>query len=212
MLYFNTLPQILTPDENGNAIILTNLLTRAKLLEELKNNPMLFYTYVIQDGDTPEIIADKYYDDPNRFWIVLYANEILDPLWDWPLPQQQFLNYIDSKYKTVAEEEGKTPFEYVTTTVHSYQKIIETTDSVTSETTTNYVSVDETTYNSIVTGTQTYSFPAPNTNTCTITITKRIIYIYDYEYELNESKRKIKLLNTIYANQMEQTFKEVMSK
>jgi len=62
MLYFNTLPKIFTPDQNGNYILMTNILTRAKLVEKLQNNPMLFYKYTIQDGDTPEILAEKYYE------------------------------------------------------------------------------------------------------------------------------------------------------
>ena len=96
MLYFDTLPKIITADQNGNFIVLTNLLVRAKLLDELQNNPMLFYTYSIQDGDTPEIVADKYYGDPFAFWIILYSNQILDPIWNWPLTYQEFLNFLDA--------------------------------------------------------------------------------------------------------------------
>lgn len=210
MLYFNSLPQIFTPDENGNPIVLTNLLTRAKLLDELKNNPMLFYKYTIQEGDTPEIIADKYYDDTNRFWMVLYSNELLDPLWDWPLTQQEFLKFIEGKYSEKAQLENKTTYEYVISTIHSYEKIIETIDSVTSTTTKNIVSIDSATYNSLTPSTQTYNLS--DGNSCTINIDKRTVTIYDYEYELNESKREIRLLNSVYANQMEQTFREVMSK
>ena len=110
MFYFNTLPKIITPDENGNPILLTNLITRARLVDELRNNPMLFYEYAIQEGDTPEIVAEKYYGDPYRYWIVLLSNELLNPLWDWPLSDQMFLEYIDTKYKTDAEAEDKTPF------------------------------------------------------------------------------------------------------
>jgi hypothetical protein len=210
MLYFNTLPKIITPDQNGNAILLTNILTRAKLLEELQNNPMLFYKYDIQDGDTPEIIADKYYDDVNRFWLVMYANQLLDPLWDWPLPYQQFLLYIDSKYKDAAEAENKTPFEYTNTTIHNYEKIIETLDSETQLTSKQTVSIDETTYNALTPSSET--FLLPNGFFCTITITKSAVTIFDYEYNLNESRRNIKILNSTFASQMEDAFAKVMSK
>lgn len=210
MLYFNTLPKILTPDQNGNLILLTNILTRAKLLEELQNNPMLFYTYEIQDGDTPEIVADKYYNDPNRFWLVTYSNQILDPVWDWPLQQQQFLDYIDSKYKTAAENAGKTPFEYTNTTIHNYEKIIETTDSETGSTTTQSVTIDETAYNALTPSTNTFNIP--NGFSCTIATSKKAVTIFDYEYNLNESKRNIKILNAAYASQMENSFYKVMSK
>lgn len=80
MLYFDTLPKILMDDQNGNPILLTNLVSRAALIEDLKNNPMLFYKYTIQEGDTPEIVAEKYYGDAYRYWIVLYSNELMDPV------------------------------------------------------------------------------------------------------------------------------------
>ena len=210
MLYFNTLPKILTPDESGNPILLTNILTRAKLLEELQNNPMLFYTYDIQDSDTPEIIASKYYGDSNRFWLITYSNQILDPVWDWPLPFQQFLEYIDSKYAAEAEEANQTPFVYTNDTIHAYQKIVNTTDNTTLQTTENIITIDYDTYQSLTPSTNTYTLP--DGQTCTIAITKNAQTIYDYEYELNEAKRNIKILNENYAGQMEQTFVDVMSR
>lgn len=210
MLYFNTLPKILTSDENGNLIILTNILTRAKLLDELQNNPMLFYTYAIQDGDTPEIVASKYYDDPNRFWLVTYSNQILDPVWDWPMTYQQLLEYIDNKYADEAAGAGKTPYEYAITTVYSYEKITSMTNNYTQTTTTNTTSLDATSYNSLTPSTNTYTLP--DETTCTIQISKNISTLFDYEYNLNESKRNIKVLNVSYADQMEQTFQDLMSR
>ena len=76
MLYFNSIPKILTPDVNGEGILLTNLMARSEIIPSLLNNPMMFYKYDIQEGDTPEIIADKYYGDSYRYWIVLFANQI----------------------------------------------------------------------------------------------------------------------------------------
>lgn len=210
MLYFNTLPKILTSDENGNLIILTNILTRAKLLDELQNNPMLFYTYAIQDGDTPEIVASKYYDDPNRFWLVTYSNQILDPVWDWPMTYQQLLEYIDNKYADEAAGAGKTPYDYINTTIHNYQKITNTTDGETQLTTTHITSLDFASYSSLIPSTNTYTLP--DGNTCTVEITKNAVTIYDYEYNLNELKRNIKVLNVSYADQMEQTFQDLMSR
>jgi hypothetical protein len=58
----------------------------------------LYYTYDIQEGDTPEIIAHKYYGDSYRYWIVLFANELLDPQWDWPMTYKMFEQYLADKY------------------------------------------------------------------------------------------------------------------
>lgn len=208
MLYFDTLPKILTPDQNGNPIVLTNLMVRARLLEEFENNPVLFYQYAIQDSDTPEIIADKYYNDSYRYWIVLYCNKMLDPLWDWPLNQSLFLGYIDSKYATEAQAASQTPFEYTNTTVYTYQKITKTTDLSSLTENTIYTNLTQTEYNSLMPSSATYSIPgAPS---CTVEISKRIVTIFDYEYEKNEEKRIIKILNEFYVNQFEKTFEDLM--
>jgi hypothetical protein len=209
MLYFNTLPKIFTPDQNGTYILLTNILTRAKLVEKLQDNPMLFYTYSIQDGDTPEILAEKYYDDPFRYWIILYANQIMDPLWGWPLPYQQFLSFIDSKYADDAVAAGKTPFEYTNTTVQEYQKITTTIDNYSETTTTQITSVDFTTYSAINASETTYSIP--NGSTCTVKISKNLVTLFDYEFNLNEAKREIKIMDSKYAGQMEEQFRALMS-
>lgn len=207
MFYFNTLPKIITPDENGNSILLTNLVTRARLIEQLQNNPMLFYEYAIQDGDTPEIIAEKYYGDPFRYWIILLSNEIFDPLWDWPLSDQMFLQYIDTKYATEAEDAGQTPFEYTNTTIYKYEKIITTTNSVSGNENVVRVSITQTQYNALSPSSTTFSLPD---GTCTIDITKEQITIFDYESDLNQSKRQIKILNNSYVDEMERVFKDVM--
>jgi hypothetical protein len=209
MLYFNTLPKVLTPDQNGNYILMTNILTRAKLIDELQNNPMLFYKYNIQDGDTPEIVAEKYYDDPYKYWIVLYSNQIMDPIWNWPLNYEQFLDYINSKYATEADDAGKTPYEYTNTTVYAYQKIITTIDSYSEISTEKIIPLDVSAYNSFMETNNTYTLPSGLT--CSVRNTKRSVSLYDYEYDLNESRREIKVMDKNYVNQMEEQLKTVMS-
>jgi hypothetical protein len=208
MYYFNTLPKIITPDQNGYPILMTNLLSRAAIVQELLNNPMQFYEYAIQEGDTPEIVADKYYGDPFKYWIVLFSNQILDPVWEWPMPYTAFLEYIDSKYATEAEDAGKTPYEYANTTVYEYKKIITTTDVFTGTETVKEVSITEDDYNTLSESTTTYDIPGGTS--CIVAITKNIITLFDYEEDLNETRRQIKLLNSNYAGDIEQQLKILM--
>lgn len=198
MKYFDTLPKIITSDNNNNNIILTNLLARASVINSLLTDPLLFYTYDIQEGDTPEIIAHKYYDNMYRYWIVLMVNQIMDPQWDWPLSGNQFNSYIEDKYTTTN----------VYATIHHYEKIITQYDSGTKTTTTNTLIIDENTYNySVVEGTQIVTTA---TGTVTITTSKRAVSIYTHELETNESKRTIKLLNKSYVNEVESQLKDLM--
>jgi hypothetical protein len=209
MLYFDTLPKILTTDELGNPIVMTNILTRAKLVEELQNNPMLFYEYAVQEGDTPETIAFKYYGDPYKYWIILYSNQILDPIWEWPiLDEAQFILYIDNKYATEAEAEDMTPLQYVNSTVYSYYKVITTTNLYTDQVDIKKAVVDQTTYNSIVPSSSTYNIP--NGYTVKVETDKTISYLIDYEREQNEKRRTIKILNESYSYRMEEQLRFVM--
>ena len=181
MKYFDNLPKLVKTDAKGNSVLMTNLMARASVIPSLMKDPSVFYQYDIQDGDTPEIVASKYYDDPNRFWLVTYSNQILDPVWNWPMTYSQFLDYIDSKYEQDAADAGKTPYNYTKDTVYAYQKIINTTDNYTHDTTKNVVSIDQSTYNTLIPSTTTYTLP--DGETCTIEITKNLVTLFDYEYD-----------------------------
>jgi hypothetical protein len=208
MYYFDTLPKIITPDQNGYPILMTNLLARSAIVQELLNNPMQFYEYAIQEGDTPEIVAEKYYGDPFRYWIVLFSNQILDPVWDWPMSYASLLEYIDSKYATEAADAGKTPYEYTNSTVYEYKKILTTTDTYTETVTVNEVSISEDDYNSLIESSTIYNIPGGTS--CIVVITKKIITLYDYENDLNDSRRQIKLLNSNYAGEIESQLNVLM--
>jgi hypothetical protein len=208
MLYFDTFPLVVASDYKNNAILLTNLMARVQIIPSLLRNPLLFYSYDLKESDRPDIIAHKYYDDSNKYWMVLFANEIMDPLYDWPLTSQQFDAYLKSKYSVAAGGDAYV-LTYTTGTVQEYRKTITTYDSTSLETTTKTVVVDLTTYNSITTGsvTQTFSSGASVTRT----ISKTPVSIYDYEIELNEAKQNIKLINSSYSNQLENDLKTLMA-
>lgn len=198
MQYFDTLPKVVYT-QNGVASIYTNLLARVSVIPQILKDPLLYYTYDIQEGDTPEIIAHKYYGDSYRYWIVLFANELLDPQWDWPMTSRVFEQYLADKY----------PSTNVYSEVEYYEKIITQYDSNTQTTTVNKVRIDEDAYNLLpVTQTATYTLP---TGPVTITTERNAVSVYDYELDLNESKRNIKILNSIYVNQFEEQFKQLLT-
>lgn len=199
MFYFNSFPKVQTTDYNNNTIVLTNLLKRIELIPALLKNPLLFYQYDIQEGDTPDIIANKYYGDSYRYWLPLFANQILDPQWEWPLTSSQFDAYIKDKYGSVAD---------ATSTVKEYRKTVTTVDSSTLEETTKTIVVDENTYNSITPGISSAQFPSGAT--VTKTISKSAVSVYDYELEQNEAKRTIDIINSIYTAEIESQFKSLM--
>ena len=219
MKYFETLPSIITTDYNNNLVLLKNLLARAVLLPQVQNNPLLLYSYAIQDGDTPEIVAHKYYGNVDRYWIVLHGNQSLDPQWDWPLTSQQFQKYIVNKYKqdtanslniSVSSTNESQILSYTLGTVHHYEKTITTRDNVTQTQAVKTITIDETTYDSTTITERTATFSDGSTSIQSTT--KDIVSIYNHENNLNEAKRNIKLINSSFAGPLELQLKSLMSR
>ena len=167
------------------------------------------YRYAVQDGDTPEIVANKYYGSPFRYWIALYGNpQMMDPQSDWPLSTKNFTIYLQDKYATSANGTANV-LSYILGTVHHYEKVITTIDNTTKTTAIKVVEVDQDTYNSIIPLTTTSTFP--DGSSITYTVEPNAVSIYNYEDQANESKRNIDLINSTYASAIETQYQSLVS-
>jgi hypothetical protein len=193
MKYFNTLPKI-AQNINGKTTVYTNLMTRISVTSDLLDNPVNYYDYDVQDGDTPEIIAHKYYGDVYRYWVVMFANQYLDPQWDWPMDGKLFQQYMQEKYTQVNPKN----------IVHHYEKTITQYNSAHQTTKVDSVALDAVSYNSTLE--ETYFVNAFGEQ-IKVTIDKQAVTLYDYEERLNETRRSIKLLNVNLVNEIEKQFK-----
>jgi hypothetical protein len=222
MYYFQQFPTTLTTDYNNNKIVVKNILNRAEVIPNLLKNQVIFYNYDISDGDTPEIIGNKYYSDPYRYWIVGYSNQILDLQSEWPMSGLLFIDYIMDKYQGEANTYYSLPsgtnansaqiLAYTQTTIQNYIKSVQVYDSNYSNTTTTLYVVDSNAYANITNTSQPLTLSFPNGSYSTITITKYTQSIYDYEVEQNEQKRAIQLLDKSYAGSIENQFSTLIGK
>ena len=98
-MYFESFPTIFY-DANGDGTFkdVKNLLRRVGLRTLVKTNVLLFDTYEVKEGETPEMIAHKLYGDSNLHWIILMINEVTDRYHQWPMTVPQFLDFINDKY------------------------------------------------------------------------------------------------------------------
>lgn len=216
--YFNFFPKTFyNLDAKKNSLdTVTNIIARFAFENSLKENTAGFYEYEVKDGETPEIIASKYYDNPERHWIVLMFNDIIDPQFDWPLDYRSFLEYIDTKYS--APEYADTANTSVPglswarniNNVQSYYKIV--TQQTVNDTFIDKLEVDALTY-----ANNDFMQPGSSTNyllddgtSIIISTDKETKSYFDYENELNESKRKIKLLKREFVPAVEKEFKRVV--
>ncbi len=223
MKYFLNFPsvQYSLDDNNVDFKLVKNPLARVRFVREILQNIKVFYEYDVSDSDvSSEIIAYKLYDDPNRYWMVMFANEKIDPYYDLPLKDSDFNSLIEYKYGSIANAQSQ---------IHHYErrtKIVTDKDGITGEN--EYVnefqeySFDFTT-NTIVTNTlPTITSPiVVSTETTevaddgiqiTTTVTDYAISNYDYEFNANEEKRKIRLVRREYAATIESQFKNLLSK
>jgi len=187
MFYFEPFPTIdYDIKKNGNTTEVTNLFLRYKILDVFKNQSAVYYNYSIKDGERPDVIAAKYYDDESLDWIILLTNNIVDPHFDWPLDNQAFTNYIVKKYGSITAAKEDT---------HHYEQITQQQEVLFDSTILpeEFYEIDLTTYNTLSSS------------------EKRIVTSYEYEERLNEAKRDIKLLSEEYVfdlvNQVKDVFK-----
>lgn len=141
-----------------------------RLREVLTDRATIYYTYSVQDGDRPDTVASKYYEDSSLDWIVLLPNKILDPYWDWPRTNEEMSSFLRQKYGSVSTAKS---------TLHHYEKIVRAAGKRVDGTPypEKTIVVDETTFN---------ASPASETRT---------VYAYEHEHDLNESRRTIKLVD-----------------
>ena len=98
-MYFKNFP-VIPYDSIGNGQIkyATNLLRRVAVRQKVKTNVLLYDTYDVKQGETPESIADKLYGDPELHWVVLLVNDLTDRYHQWPMTYAQFLQFVNDKY------------------------------------------------------------------------------------------------------------------
>lgn len=213
--YFNQFPKTVYATEKTPVGVdsVTNIISRFSFQNELKENIASFYKYQIKDSDTPEIIAHKYYGDSERHWIVLMFNDIVDPQFDWPMPYNTLINYIDQKY-TANGSANTTPqtglaWAMSQNNVQAYYKTI-TRTAPDSTQNIEVLTIDANTYSNLASSSSnTYTLADGNVITETITKSKKTYY--DYEMETNEAKRDIKLLKSDFAYDVEKEFKRVIN-
>jgi hypothetical protein len=209
--YFSKFPKVYY-SFNGNSVdLLTNVTVRFTLEQTLKENSVAYYNYVIKEGDTPEIIASKIYGSPERHWLILLMNDILDVEEQWPLQYNTLNRFIEKKYSQPKyADTANTSISgivWAQQNTHSYYKVKTTTNN--DEFTNRQIfEIDEESYSN----TNAQNFVIPETivktlndgNTITTKITKETKNYYDYEIELNESKRLIKILKNEFVISLEQ--------
>lgn len=173
--------------KNFREEVLTNIMLRFKLTELIKTRRAEYFRYSIEDGERPDVVAYKIYEDSSLDWFIFLINNIVDPYYDWPLTQHDLIAHIKKTYGSIPAAQAQ---------VHEYRKILNNQSVLFDGTVLpkRTLVVDSTTY-------------------ATLDLTSReVISKYDYELERNEENRNIKLIEGRYIgtvlSQIERLFEE----
>jgi hypothetical protein len=212
--FFNYFPKTLYFSDRDQTSLdtVTNLTFKFNFNDTFVNNSVVYYDYIVPEGETPEILADKFYNSSERHWIILMLNNIVNPLVDWPMSYFSLNKYINSKYSannyantantsitglSWSESNTKEYFIKERKTIIKTGEFSEKTTIITSQ---DYANTSPVTSNNYTLGDGTQIEIRKSRGTKSY---------YDYELENNENKRRIKLLRKEFVPLLEKEFKEL---
>ena len=187
--YFRKIPNVLY-DINGTEpnrfTTVTNIMKRVRFKPSVLENISDYYPYYVREGERPDVVSFNKYGTVAYSYLILLINDIVDPLFDWPLPARQFENYIIEQYGSVSTAQSTNKY---------YYQIVraEVARTGVSERVPEYkIIVDQTTYNSLDASVRS----AQN--------------VYDWEVEQNDNKREIKLINPDFIQDIDYEVKKTL--
>ena len=117
MSYFNYHPVLLDYVVANTKRDVVDVTARTAFVKEYKENANLHIEYTVRDGERPEHIAHRLYDDINLYWVVMLFNEIHDIWNDWPVSETCFIDYIKRKYPNESYNNVKLYYSTLTNTI-----------------------------------------------------------------------------------------------
>lgn len=216
---FNLIPYTITLEDGTQTVFyVKDIFERVKMLDSVITNINAYYQYSMQEGDTFENIAYRYYGDVNKFWIVAFTNKIIDPFYDVPLRYQQFIDYIDGKYGSISNSQNILDHyeKKITTVLSSANGYYSTSNTVTYYANNTY-SIDgsqtlPTILNPVITLPSPPSVIIDNGITLSQTIQLSAVSAYDQEYNTNEKRRNIFIIKKTYASSIEKELVQLLSR
>jgi hypothetical protein len=98
MSYFSKFPRYITKTLDNNQIVIADFFSRVAQSQRASDKTSVLLPYIILDGETPELVANKFYGTPFYHWILLLINDITNPRTEWPLESRYVISLIFDKY------------------------------------------------------------------------------------------------------------------
>jgi hypothetical protein len=218
MSYFSKFPAYISRTVDNNQIIITDFFKRVSQSQRASDKTSIMLPYIITDGETPEIIANKLYGTPFYHWVLLLINDITNPRTEWPLESKYVYELLFEKYNFVVTVPDSSQFavgDIVTSTPEGGEFIVVdiidndvllrsrkgvTTIAITDTTLTNVTqNITNLSVTSVIDPTEGifHYVDVPTGLVVDFANDPNIVPVtnFEYEEELNEEKRLIKILD-----------------
>lgn len=242
-MYFKEFPEFLYdfrygPYETKTSIV-KDITRNVRFRKEVLENIAVYDEYDIVDGETPEIIAEKIYGNPEYHWIIMLANQRYDYLSDFPLAEPELVEAAKAIFNPSFTA---TSWTYTGTTItvtapiHGLLTSPTTTVTISGATAATNPPNGTYTVTAVTTDTFTFTAPAPTGTaggTLTIKTAGRENYIHHYTnsagYNVmsnapgavattniqffrdeNEEKRRIKIISPQIINTILKDYKDLL--
>ncbi len=93
MSYFESFSPIIY-----NGFLIKDITLKTKLVKQALQKPFSYTPYIITDADRPDILAYKFYGDPDLHWIILLANNVVSIYDEWPVTDMVLKQSIIAQY------------------------------------------------------------------------------------------------------------------
>ncbi len=234
-MYFSSIESVLVDvDGSGNLDAIKNLTSRAKVSEALLSSSVYYQTVTVADGERPDILSKRLYNDERYHWTFLLLNPQIKNIWDdWPMSSSQLIDYCTNKYQYLAADTdddlnnkfilGETVQGGVSGALGTVKEIhvnlgyitIEKTSgtfSVTGETINGLNSQDSAACNFVKS--QAYA-PHHHRNTSGVRVNRSNVTVpytmIDYESAITEQNRQVKVIKAEHINTISAAFIQAMS-
>lgn len=100
-MYFTNFPKIYYAFKFTDGLglrVMRDITRNVRPLKKILDNSLLYGDYDVAGEDTPEVIAEKLYGNPELHWILLLINEKYNYIEDWPVPESRFNDFVTKKY------------------------------------------------------------------------------------------------------------------
>lgn len=113
MSLFVNFPKINFKVDDYNSIRAVDITTSIRIKKFLKEYRGIRYNpYIIRDGERPDTVSFKIYQNPNYDWLVMLVNDIYSVYDDWPKDQETFKKYIIEKYGSITAASSEIKYYY----------------------------------------------------------------------------------------------------